>query len=177
MRPIYNHVMVDIETLGVNPRAPIISIGACAFCVKSGKIGKTFHRTVEWDITRFQADVSTIRWWIRQAGDVREIILDDNAPPIEEVLSDFSTFIANLQTTRSIPDFFWANTPAFDFIILRNAFGVCRADPPWKFWQERCVRTIRDRIVHNTAPTQAHNALNDAIAQAKDVIRYFHGHR
>lgn len=173
MRPQYNHLMIDIETLGINPHSPIISIGACAFCVKTGKIGRKFHKVVAWDIRRFQADVSTLQWWMKQSDAARLLVLHEDAPPIQHVLIDLNRFIENLDTTTSTIDHVWANGPSFDLVILRNAYSVCHIEEPWKFWCERDVRTARDHIGQKTQPTVAHNALEDAIAQTKDVIEYY----
>ncbi|ENB5304245.1 3'-5' exoribonuclease, partial [Escherichia coli] len=43
------HLMIDLETMGKNPDAPIISIGAIFFDPKTGDMGPEFSKTIDLD--------------------------------------------------------------------------------------------------------------------------------
>lgn len=66
---------------------------------------------------------------------------------------------------------------AFDNVILRNAYGAVGLEPFWKHWNNRCVRTVvelgRNAGIDPKKTLQfegePHNALDDAIHQAKYV--------
>ena len=41
-----NHLMIDLETMGNKPNAPIVSIGAVFFEPSTGELGDEFYRVV-----------------------------------------------------------------------------------------------------------------------------------
>ncbi|WP_409277834.1 3'-5' exonuclease [Providencia rustigianii] len=71
----------------------------------------------------------------------------------------------------------WGNGVDFDNVILRNAYNSVGLEPFWNHWNNRCVRTIvelgRNAGIDpkTTLPFvgEPHNALDDAIHQAKYV--------
>ena len=40
----FSDLMLDLETLGTFMNAPIITVGACFFDIRTGEIGETFYR-------------------------------------------------------------------------------------------------------------------------------------
>ncbi|WP_284144625.1 3'-5' exonuclease [Serratia marcescens] len=42
-----NHLMLDLETLGKKPSAPILTIGAVLFNPHSGELGEQFYTAVD----------------------------------------------------------------------------------------------------------------------------------
>ncbi|NGA74350.1 exonuclease, partial [Escherichia coli] len=42
-----DHLMIDLETMGKNPDAPIISIGAIFFDPQTGDMGPEFSKTID----------------------------------------------------------------------------------------------------------------------------------
>jgi exodeoxyribonuclease VIII len=91
--------MIDLETLGTEPDAPIISIGAAWFDLETKTIGKTFYATLDVadqiDSKKRFASAATIKWWMGQSGAARKVFKDD-ARPSKEVLQLFANWI--LQT-------------------------------------------------------------------------------
>lgn len=68
----------------------------------------------------------------------------------------------------------WANSPAFDLVMLRNAFNKHHVDAPWGFWIERDFRTFLSMTnADRVKPEVAHDALSDAKAQAQTLINYW----
>jgi hypothetical protein len=65
----------------------------------------------------------------------------------------------------------WGNGASFDNAILAHAYARCGATPPWKFWNDRCYRTV---AALTATPRQQggthHNALDDARSQAEHLI-------
>lgn len=177
-----NHVMIDIETLGTSTDAPLAAIGAVFFEPSTGCTGARFYIRVDFAndmLNGAKPDAETIKWWLKQPSEARAELLSDESVSIWEAMSAFSDFLAE----NAIPDdpdqlIVWGNSPSFDCAILRAAF--IRADndaTPWKYWNERDVRTLVDlgRVAgidpKHTTPFEGsrHHALDDAFHQATYV--------
>ncbi|MGL4895726.1 MAG: 3'-5' exonuclease, partial [Shewanella sp.] len=145
----------------------IMSIGACYFDPATGEIGDTFHEQVDIS-SNGHIDAPTVLWWMKQSDEARaKFANNDKAEPIKRVLAMFTLFVK--------PDSqVWGNGIAFDNVIIRNAYSVA---PPWKYWNDRDVRTIVElgKVVgidpKRDVPFNGvkHDALADAIHQAKYV--------
>lgn len=167
-----NHIMLDIETMGTSTSATIMSIGACYFDPATGEIGDTFHEQVNIS-SNGQIDASTVIWWMKQSDDTRsKFYNNDKAPHINAVLAGFVNFV-------KLDCQVWGNGVAFDNVIIRNAYEhpSCRDTTPWKFWNDRDVRTMVElgKVIgidpKRDFPFEGvkHDALADAIHQAKYV--------
>ena len=167
-----NHIMLDIETMGTSSNAAIMSIGACYFEPSTGEIGNTFHEQVDIS-SNGVIDASTVIWWMKQDDDARsKFYNNDKAEPLHHVLAMFADFVKpNCQV--------WGNGIAFDNVIIRNAYEhpSCADVVPWKFWNDRDVRTMVElgRVIgvdpKRDFPFEGvkHDALADSIHQAKYV--------
>lgn len=167
-----NHIMLDIETMGVSTSAAIMSIGACYFNPATGEIGDTFHEQVDIS-SNGRIDASTVVWWMGQDDAARSKFKNNGkAGHINAALADFADFVKpNSQV--------WGNGVAFDNVIIRNAYEhpSCADNVPWKFWNDRDVRTMVElgKVIgidpKRDFPFEGvkHDALADAIHQAKYV--------
>ncbi|EFG2334545.1 exonuclease, partial [Escherichia coli] len=59
-----DHLMIDLETMGKNPDAPIISIGAIFFDPQTGDMGPEFSKTIDLETAGGVIDRDTIKWWL-----------------------------------------------------------------------------------------------------------------
>lgn len=169
-----NHIMVDIETFGTRPNAPIVSIGACFFNPETGEIGERFYRAIDIeDSMRFGVpDGGTIKWWLKQSDDARASAIEGTMS-LADVLTDFAEFYKKGRNAQ-----LWGNGASFDPVLLEYAFIRCTGHKaPWDFWQIRCVRTIVElaKGICDKPKTfgkgTAHNALDDAVHQAEFVSK------
>jgi len=67
----------------------------------------------------------------------------------------------------------WANSPSFDLAMLADAFDYIELKAPWKYYEERDLRTAK-RLIECKFPNVAwqkndHNALQDAKNQLWDL--------
>ncbi|HCB1868427.1 TPA: 3'-5' exoribonuclease [Citrobacter freundii] len=174
-----NNLMIDLETMGNKPNAPIVSIGAVFFDPQSGELGQEFYTAVNLESAMEQGavpDGDTILWWLRQSSEARSAICVDDAMPISSALSELSHFI-NRHSDNPKYLKVWGNGATFDNVILRGAYERAGQVCPWQFWNDHDVRTIvtlgkvvgfdpkRDMPFDGVA----HNALADARHQAKYV--------
>lgn len=170
-----NHVMLDIETMGTRANAAITTIGAVKFDPISGLIGDTFYRKVSLEDSikcGLEIDPSTLIWWMGQGDKARKECVSGR-DPLKPTLEAFSNWVNNLDVRL------WGNGAAFDNTILGNAYDVCGLTRPWKFWNDRCYRTMKN--IHKDVPFERvgthHNALDDAISQAQHLITIFKSQR
>lgn len=174
-------IMIDLETLSTRSDAAIVSIGAVAFDIKTGKVLDTLYKTIALsDQPHYgHIDPATVRWWLQQSDDARKAITDMEQPLHPRLALAFaSAFIALYNATEKNKLQLWSNGSSFDLVILRNAFQRFGMRPAWNHWQERDCRTLVDLArdiagvdVKQTTPFTgtAHNALDDALHQAAYV--------
>ncbi|AUR91799.1 ribonuclease H-like domain protein [Vibrio phage 1.164.O._10N.261.51.A7] len=169
------HVMLDIETLGSKTNSVILSIGACYFDLLTGEIGDTLNIPVSAEScvsAGLDIDASTVLWWMNQHKDAQDKITEGQkkAMPLGGALNSLSGFINSDAQV-------WGNGATFDNVIIKNAYEKMHMDAPWKFWNDRDVRTIVElgyQIGFNPKrdmPFEGvrHDALADAVHQAKYV--------
>ena len=164
--------MIDVETLDTRSTAVILSIGAVEF--NSVGIGKTFYQNVSIDSclkSGLTIGESTLKWWMEQSPYAQEAVFVDAAPALDAVLQDL------IDTFEWKDKRIWANGADFDLPIISNAFAAVGLTEPWAFYNSRCYRTLKNIIpkaVFNALkvePILAHNALDDAMAQAITTIK------
>ncbi|WP_440863378.1 3'-5' exonuclease [Symbiopectobacterium purcellii] len=168
-----NHVMIDLETLGTNPNAPIASIGAVFFNPQTGELGEQFYCRVDF-VNHMQRGASpdgdTIKWWLRQSPEARAELVRDDSSSIFEALDDVRCWLLdNVYDINCLQ--VWAKAPSFDCVILRAAFNLVLGDAPWHYRNEQDVRTIEALARYQDLDIQIfkvgkHHALADAVNQA-----------
>ncbi|EFI9177295.1 exonuclease [Escherichia coli] len=171
---LWHHLMIDLETMGKNPDAPIASIGAVFFDPQTGELGPEFSKIIDMDTCGGTVDISTIEWWLQRSGEARAAILADRIP-LDDALLQLREFI-----DENSGEFFvqvWGNGANFDNVILRRSYERQEIPCPWRYTNDRDVRTIValglvmdfDARSVITFEGERHNALHDARYQAKYV--------
>ncbi|MCZ8858428.1 exonuclease [Escherichia albertii] len=171
---MWTHMMIDLETMGKNPDAAVISIGAIFFDPQTGDIGPEFSKTIDLDTAGGVIDRDTIKWWLKQSREAQSAILADEIP-LDDALLQLREFI-----DENSGEFFvqvWGNGTSFDNVILRRSYERQGIPCPWHYCNDRDVRTIvelggaMDFDARTAIPFEGerHNALDDARYQAKYV--------
>ncbi|EJH7255218.1 3'-5' exoribonuclease [Escherichia coli] len=169
-----DHLMIDLETMGKNPDAPIISIGAIFFDPQTGDMGPEFSKTIDLETAGGAIDRDTIKWWLKQSREAQSAIMTDEIP-LDDALLQLREFI-----DENSGEFFvqvWGNGANFDNTILRRSYERQGIPCPWRYYNDRDVRTIVElgKAIDFDARTaipfegERHNALDDARYQAKYV--------
>ncbi|WP_428845415.1 3'-5' exoribonuclease domain-containing protein [Escherichia coli] len=171
---LWHHLMIDLETMGKNPDAPIASIGAVFFDPQTGEQGPEFSKIIDMGTCGGTVDISTIEWWLQRSGEARAAILADRIP-LDDALLQLREFI-----DENSGEFFvqvWGNGANFGNVILRRSYERQGIPCPWLYYNDRDVRTIVELgnaigfDVRMAIPFEGvpHNALDDARHQAKQV--------
>lgn len=167
-----NQCSIDIETLGTKPGCAVVSIGAVSFNA-SGVTNNSFYRVLGIKsqlALDLRINPETLAWWMDQAAAVQVTLRQSllGTSQIGETLDEFALWYRQ-QGFNGV----WARGASFDFAILTTAAQRTGRDVPWKFWQERCQRTLTATFPEVPQPERVgtfHNALDDAITQAQHII-------
>jgi exodeoxyribonuclease VIII len=158
------HLMIDIETLGTTPAAPVMEIGAVFF--DRNNVYESFQSYVRPDFTRQQPDVSTLIFWNDQTIPMPLI---EGAPSFPTVMRSLEGWLGDVPLEG-----IWANAPSFDLVILQQSALAHGMKRPFSYSLFRDCRTIfaigKTLGVERTFPEIAHAAVEDAKAQARSII-------
>lgn len=165
------HVMLDLETLGRSSSAAIVAIGAVQFNPFTGDIGGSCYITVNLASSvaaGLQIEPETVIWWLQQSDPARSALASaaGQGRPLIDALRDCAAWLPRGTCV-------WGNGAAFDNALLSNAYRQAGMEQPWHYHNDRCYRTLRALFpdVPSEPPEVAHRALDDALAQAKHVLK------
>lgn len=196
------HISLDIETWGKRPGCDIRSIGAVVFDPVAGTVSDdTFYIATdnpviahehdsychscgsEWhehDVYKYQLhrDPETVKWWSEQSDEAQAAF--ENPADLRDALNRFTDWLCEI--ADGLPNGLasiklWANDPHFDVSILAEAYHAVGLPVPWHYRAPRSMKTATDLagltrdeyVTHGTA----HNALDDAIAQAWTICKCY----
>lgn len=101
-------VMVDIESLGTEPGAAILSIGAVPFDTDDVDATAGFYSEVDLrscEAAGLTIDADTLLWWQGQSDEAKAV-LSDGGGDLADVLDDFAGWYVDVGA-----DEVWANSP------------------------------------------------------------------
>lgn len=167
------HLMIDIETLSTKPNGIILSIGAVLF--DETGLGKEFYQNIDLESSMkagFEIDAGTVYFWLKQSSEAGAVLDNEKLNFVDSVynLTDFICDNCDIDKVKV-----WGNSPSFDLVMLKNYYAATSKNKaPWKFYNKRDFRTAVDIYkCKRVKPTVAHNALDDAKAQAQTLINHW----
>jgi|SRR6267378_2123427 len=171
-------VMVDLETLGTKPGSVILSIGAVAF--DETGLGEQFYRVISISSSLqagLKEDADTKLWWSKQAPEARTVLDQATdlriAVPLVVALTEFAQWLGSVAPLKDIK--VWGNGSDFDNMMLAAAYDAVQMSLPWRFYNNRCYRTLKNLLPAITFERSGvhHNALDDAMTQAAYAVVLF----
>lgn len=172
-----NNIMLDLETLGTGRNSVILSIGAVrvdlTVPVSAQKFDKTFYAEFGADSQMLQQqlglriDSRTVEWWMRQSILAKQVFKPGVVNDPATTLAEFADFLNYVPHTNV-----WGNGADFDNLLLGDMYDAFSIKRPWSYSHNRCYRTMKNLPgvpVNLHVEGVAHNALNDAIRQAKHL--------
>ena len=96
-----------------------------------------------------------------------ELPVSGKREDIANALIEFSMFCESVKVCGM-----WGNGAAFDNVLLSNAYRKLEMNQPWKFWNDRCYRTVKNiyKDVEFIRSGTHHNAVDDTESQALQLI-------
>ena len=183
------HVMVDLETLGVGTWPVILSIGAvrfdpegddivspAAYCGSVADAGTFFYCMIDIDSCRAAGaaiEGATLNWWMQPEQEPARkysFPIGDSptqSVPLSFVLREFHTWY---DWSKREAEAIWGHGATFDVTILQSAYHAIGGTPPWGYRAPRDTRTLFSLAEPEwPANPVLHHPLWDAWCQAKAV--------
>jgi hypothetical protein len=159
--------MLDLETLGQAPGSVIVAIGAVKF--GDGATHAEFYQRVDPQSCvnlGMKIDAPTVLWWLGQPDAARQEIIKSGSN-LTDALMAFADWVGDADAEV------WGNGAGFDNVLLADAYDRAHFVRPWKFWNDRCYRTVKGMYPHVAMDRRGthHNALDDAKSQAMHLLR------
>ena len=171
----HTHCMLDLETLAVCPRAMVLEIGVVFF---TPGVGKGWREAMEiapfvgGDQGNRVMDHDTLLWWAKRGKAGHEI----PGMRSEKTLGDMVDWFLRLWHAHAREDCeIWSQGLAFDVAILTDILDSYGYAPPWAYWNERCLRTLKKAVGWEKPEGRetAHRALPDAMEEVADLLEIF----
>ena len=177
---LYTHLMIDIEAFGKKADSPVVSIGAVFFDPSTGNTGSEFYKVISLESAMASGgvpDASTIIFWLKASPEARSELVMDDAIPLDDALLQLNEFIGENAVNGPDSVQVWGNGATYDNVLLEASYDRTGITCPWKFWNNRDVRTVvelgkavgcepRYEILFDGEP---HKAISDALHQVKYV--------
>lgn len=163
----YDHIMLDLETLGTTADSVILSIGAVKFNLTGELDDACFYAVCSiGSQSRRHISGDTLGWWIGQSEEAQKVFTSPDKMPLEEALLMLKKWVDR-------DDYMlWSNGADFDIPMVNHALRLYDIEPLVKFYNHRCFRTLKNEYPSCPKPPfigAQHNALMDAIHQAQWV--------
>lgn len=170
----YPDFMLDLETLGTKPDAAIVQIGLVGFNPATGETSPASRLKLR-SHPKSSVDYDTVAWWMNQSEEARQSVF-----PIDMVMEPE---VALSRLDKAFEEWgaesfrIWSKPSSFDVVLLESLYRACDKEAPWKHWNTRCLRTLIDAAElpydQQEVPEVAHDAGEDALAQAKTALKCF----
>lgn len=158
-------IIIDIETLGRRNDAAITQIGVIAADNSYNVIDKYFISISpsQWNTCNRTFTGETLLWWLQQK----------TSPVGDKECLDYKSA---LKALRRIIDCYQSDDTliytkgTMDLFCLKDLYEYFGEETPWKFWQPRDIRSIKDMVSDwKAVKANSHNALEDALNELEEI--------
>lgn len=172
-------VMLDLETLGLQPGCVVMSIGAIKFDPMGAlpeivtvnnepTVPDGFYAVIDIDnsvANGLAIDREVEKWWRTQDAEARDHLFSGDGIPLAEAVQRFNDWYPDPEETV------WANGASFDHPIWQVACRAVNHSVPWNYRRVRDCRTVFDLSfgenysLYRNGPYPRHHALFDCYRQ------------
>lgn len=167
-RESMNRLMIDFETLDVAECPVILSMGAVVFndtdvlCGLDIKIDQQSCLEIGCTISE-----DTVAWWNQQSDEAKSAAFGGTTH-IRIAMEQLIQFAVDNDVQE-----IWSQGALADIRWVNNILAKLGLAKPWEFYQEMCSRTLLKYSPKTWGISRTgthHNAYDDAVFQAKNVI-------
>jgi hypothetical protein len=164
-----NHIMLDLETLSTENKAVIVQISLVRFNPLTKRIISSLDTKIDFSdqiIKGRHISRSTLLFWLSQEKSaINSVFLDKVTDSTYDALEAVKKFIRG-------NDNIWGNGPSFDCSKLGSLFLDFGMHIPWKYNNERCVRTVSSMHRSNKTSYPFEGIPHNGIDDCKNQIKY-----
>ena len=174
-------LMIDIETLGLQPTALVHQIGFCGADLETGGYWIPPTNLYVHPTHAVGVDFETVCWWMRQSDAARTAVFPADITRITmiEAHAELKAAYEDLGGAEGGATV-WASPAMFDLPMLTHSFATVigeRESKPWPYYMERDLMTLYkmldpEKLLKPTNPIE-HDAASDAKAQMDHLIAIF----
>ena len=170
--PKFEHLVIDLETLGTSVDSAILQIGAVGFSLFHEETCH-FNEVISLQTNLLSGrtvNESTLKWHINENNkNFLELLNCGNALSLNNALLKFKYFMIEKFNCDEV--FVWGNGPDFDNAILADAFSKNFLSLPWNFRNNRCYRTLKHLCPSSgdRKMNKEHDAFKDAIETSSHI--------
>lgn len=135
------HIMVDLETLGIDEGSTVFQIALASFDIKSGEVFDKIDYII--DISKddnLNVDGGTLKWWLNTDKELLTNLLNKGELGKLEALHGVYAWIKEQGKPRDVT--LWGNGIIFDNVKLKEQFEAVGISYPIHYKNDRDVRTI-----------------------------------
>lgn len=146
------HIIIDFETLGINPDSAVLSFACVPFTFEEPKTFAEYVESgfyVKFDIPHQmklgrKIDQNTVNWWKKQGADAKKILFPSDYDYL--LLDGMNSFIRFVRSSgyNKKKSYAWSRGQDFDFPILESILEQVNLDSPFNNWKYRDIRTYID---------------------------------
>lgn len=180
------NVMLDMETLDTVASSVVLSMGAVLFSPAGIHSTSYMEFDIDDQLRRGRTvSASTLAWWMGQGEEARAVITQNKRVKEKLNVESLKYFMAPLEVSGQAfvgprdkvfyNAYLWSNGASFDIPMWEHLHRELAHPSPFFFGKHMCFRTY-NALTNCKAlvPDEGvkHNALDDAIWQAKCVMAY-----
>lgn len=171
-KPRFDAAMLDIESMGIGPRAALLQVGVLAFNFQTFEVQNgtdAFLQDVDLASALMlggKTDDATVRWWqdrggFRPTGPTRDL---------RTVLVNLSRWFDANPNIKHV----WVKGPSFDAAVMEGYYERAGLECPWKYNASRDLRTAvtlaEDTGLWSRSGVEpSHHALEDCMIQIEEL--------
>ena len=163
------HIIIDIETLGRRNDAAVTQIGIVIADETFSVLDKYLIQVSPeaWNTCNRTFTGETLLWWMEQKNS-----------PISNIgtSSAYNSYYAAMSALNGIfrryntDDTIVWTKGTMDLFCIKDLCEYLNISTPWKFWQPRGIRTVKEFVKEwKTFKNNNHNALDDALNQLREL--------
>lgn len=163
------HIIIDIETLGRRNDAAITQIGVVItdkdFLLLDKRLIQIDSKV--WHTCNRTFTGETLFWWMNQKNSPVTDEYTDNVHSYETAILTLDIIFNRYNTDDTLV---WTKG-TMDLFCIKDLCEYFNMDIPWKFWQPRDIRTVKEIIKDwkTIENNNSHNALNDALTEVEEL--------
>ena len=183
--------MINLETLGLSPKAPILSVAIVAFEPSVSEEQKFISNEIkdylycnvhltEQILKGAEIEQETLDWWKAQPIEVQQTLYKSPINSVLTTLSEIYNFIFKYESNKE-KIHIWSQGIDVDIALLRNLFFqyLGRGSEPWDFHNVKDSRTfinLTSKYLNEVIPElpygNSHSAIDDALRSAFQVTHF-----